>query len=88
MSGLCEQRLQKAKELGAYKVINSKIEDAIAGVKESTNGLGADSVIVAVGNVSAIEQGLKMVRDGGDIVLFGGCPRYKDGARPKLDPLL
>jgi L-iditol 2-dehydrogenase len=85
MSGLVEHRLQKAKELGAYEAINSKVEDAVSRVKELTNGLGADSVIVAVGNVPAIEQGLKMVRDDGNVVLFGGCP---PGTKMELDPNL
>mgnify|MGYP000259325531 CR=1 FL=1 len=75
-------RLKFAKELGADVVINSREEDAAKRVKEETNGLGADVVIEAVGRVETWEQTTSLVRKGGTVLLFGGCP---SGTKASLD---
>lgn len=73
VSEAIENRIKMAEEFGA-EVINFKQEDPILRVKELTGGEKADRVIVAVGSVEAINQGLNMVKDGGSLVIFGGVP--------------
>ena len=46
-------------------------------------GRGADSVIEAVGTPQTWEWALQMVRRGGTVNLFGGCPR---GTQVHVDP--
>jgi L-iditol 2-dehydrogenase len=43
-------------------------------VKEQTSGHGADAVIEAVGQPEAWELATLLVRKGGTINFFGGCP--------------
>jgi L-iditol 2-dehydrogenase len=74
MIDLVEERLEFAQELGADKTINGRNEDAVKRVKELTNGYGADVVIEAVGLPSTWEQALRIVRKGGTVLEFGGCP--------------
>src|SRR5260221_408451 len=53
-------------------------------VRELTEGgRGADSVIEAVGTAQTWEWALQMVRRGGTVNLFGGCPR---GTQVAVDP--
>lgn len=44
-------------------------------IKEYTDGIGADFVIVATGNMKAIRQALEIARKGGKIMLFGVPPK-------------
>jgi L-iditol 2-dehydrogenase len=46
-------------------------------------GRGADAVIEAVGTATTWQWALQMVRKGGTVNLFGGCPR---GTEVKIDP--
>jgi len=69
-----DERLQLAQELGADVLINAKHEDATEKVKRLTDGYGADVVIEAIGSPATWEQALKMVRKGGTVLEFGGCP--------------
>ena len=46
---LADSRLQSALEFGADTTINSGSEDAVAGIMELTDGLGADVAFEAVG---------------------------------------
>ena len=71
---LVDERLDFAQLLGADETINSGREDAVERVKALTGGLGADVVIEAVGSPFTWEQALKMVRNGGTVLEFGGCP--------------
>lgn len=73
-SALVDWRLKKAREFGADITINSHSEDFFKRIRQLTENRGVDAVIVAVGNPQAIMQGLKAVRPGGTVVLFGGCP--------------
>jgi len=43
-------------------------------VRKLTNGYGADVVIEAIGLQASWEQALKLVRKGGTVLEFGGCP--------------
>ena len=64
-------RLEKAKELGATDVINSKKEDPIAKIKELTGGRGPDVVFETAGSKFTIAQAPHIARRGGLIVLVG-----------------
>lgn len=46
----------------------------MARVKQLTDGYGADVVIEAIGVPATWEQALKLVRKGGTVLEFGGCP--------------
>jgi threonine dehydrogenase-like Zn-dependent dehydrogenase len=64
-----EQRAALALRLGAVRVVDPAAEEAVAAVREATDGLGADVVVDAVG--SQLETALSVVRKAGRIVLFG-----------------
>lgn len=64
-------RLEKAKELGANYVINSRKEDPIERIKELTGGRGPDIVFETAGSKFTIAQTAHIARRGGLIVLVG-----------------
>jgi L-iditol 2-dehydrogenase len=70
---LVEERLQVAQKLGA-EIVNASQYDPTEKIKEFTEGYGADVVIEAIGLPATWEQALKMVRKGGTVLEFGGCP--------------
>jgi L-iditol 2-dehydrogenase len=71
---LVEERLQFAEKLGADETINAGKADSAEEVKRLTSGYGADVVIEAIGLPATWEQALRLVRKGGTILEFGGCP--------------
>jgi len=73
VSDLVEERLQVAQKLGA-EIVNASQDDPIKKIKGFTEGYGADVVIEAIGLPATWEQALKMVRKGGIVLEFGGCP--------------
>ena len=79
---LIEERLDFAGKLGADETVNAGKVDATKAVKQLTGGYGADVVIEAIGLPSTWEQALKLVRKGGTVLEFGGCP---PGTEVKLD---
>jgi len=74
ISDAVDERLQVAQQLGADEIINARREDAVGMVRLLTDGYGADVVIEAVGLPTTWEQALRMVRKGGTVLEFGGCP--------------
>jgi len=74
ISDMIDERLQLASRLGADETIDAKQEDTVESTKELTEGYGADIVIEAIGLPATWEQALKMVRKGGTVLEFGGCP--------------
>jgi len=74
ISDTVEERLQLAQKIGADETINAKQENTVEETKKLTNGYGADVVIEAIGTPTTWEQALKMVRKGGTVLEFGGCP--------------
>ncbi|MEM4312252.1 MAG: zinc-dependent dehydrogenase [Nitrososphaerales archaeon] len=64
-------RLRKAKELGAYYTFNANEGSLEEKVKELTEGIGLDLVIVATSNKKALLQAFNFVRKGGRISIFG-----------------
>ncbi len=71
---LKDSRLQLAQQLGATHVINPEREDPVAAVKDLTRGRGADVTIETAGLPDVWKMSLELVRKGGTVVLFGGCP--------------
>jgi len=71
---LVEERLRFAEKLGADEVVNAGEVDVVDTVHNVTDGYGADAVIEAIGLPSTWEQALKLVRKGGTVLEFGGCP--------------
>jgi L-iditol 2-dehydrogenase len=66
-----------AERLGAAATCNvSTLPDVVSAVRDLTHRrLGADCVIEAVGTPTTWQWALQMVRCGGTVNLFGGCPR-------------
>lgn len=73
---MAASRLEAAKTFGADAVINNSEQDAIAAVRELTDGLGADVAIEAVGVPATFELAADLVRPGGRIANIGvhGAP--------------
>lgn len=71
---LVKERLSFATKLGADETINARKEKVAEKVKQLTSGYGADVVIEAIGLPETWEQALKLVREGGTVLEFGGCP--------------
>ena len=74
-----------AKRLGAAAAFDvAEVENPVAAVRQLTEGArGADAVIEAVGRAQTWEWALQIVRKGGTVNLFGGCP---SGTEVKIDP--
>lgn len=68
-----DNRLTLAGEFGA-KVIDAGKQDAMAVVRQWTQGAGADVVIEAIGNPVTFAQALKTVRRGGNVSVVGLFP--------------
>lgn len=64
-------RLDMARRLGAHHVIASNDVDVVQYIKDHTDGKGVDVVLEISGNPKAVQDGLKSLRMGGDLVLIG-----------------
>jgi threonine dehydrogenase-like Zn-dependent dehydrogenase len=60
-----------AKEFGATDIVEERGDDGVARVKELTGGLGAHSVIEAVGTQEAMMQAIHSTRSGGHVGFVG-----------------
>lgn len=78
--GRSQSKLDLALANGADIVLNSS--NANEGVKKATQGYGADKVIEVVGKPEAWLEALSLVRPGGTINFFGGCPK---GTKIEID---
>jgi L-iditol 2-dehydrogenase len=79
-------QLTMAKSMGADYVVDSTKANVVEQVRRITDGMrGADVVIEAVGSKETWQQAMGMVRRGGTINLFGGCP---SGTHIPLDSTL
>jgi len=78
--GRGEQRLSTAQRLGA-----NRVESAGSFTVLPEGDRGFDAVIEAVGRPEVWEQAVRMVRKGGVVNFFGGCPK---GASITLDTTL
>jgi alcohol dehydrogenase len=68
---LADSRLEAAKQFGADVTVNNSREDAVAVIKEMTDGLGADVAIEAVGLAATFELCTELVRPGGHVANIG-----------------
>ena len=68
---IMQKRLDKAMELGADGVINSKDVDVLEKAKELTDGEGFDLAIETAGTEITTNQAIQVVRKGSNIVLVG-----------------
>jgi threonine dehydrogenase-like Zn-dependent dehydrogenase len=66
-----EPRQKLALEFGATDIVEERGDDGAARIKELTNGLGAHSVIEAVGTRESMMQAVHAVRPGGHIGYVG-----------------
>ena len=66
-----EQRQKLAVEFGATDVITERGDEGVARVKELTGGLGAHSVIEAVGTQESMMQAVRSTRPGGHMGFVG-----------------
>jgi L-iditol 2-dehydrogenase len=68
-------QLERAASVGADEtVLNDDGADAVSAVRDLTQGRGADVVIEAVGLPDVWQLAIKLLRRGGVINFFGGCP--------------
>lgn len=68
-------RLQTARQLGVHETIEVPAgESLVETVQGSSAGRHFDVVIEAVGKAEAWEAAIQLVRKGGKVNLFGGCP--------------
>lgn len=68
------ERLELAKELGATHTINSKEEDAVAKIKELTNGYGVDWTVDTTGLPVVIKNGVAALAQGGTCAAIAVTP--------------
>jgi threonine dehydrogenase-like Zn-dependent dehydrogenase len=64
-------RQKLACEFGATDIVTERGDEAVALIKEMTNGLGAHSVIEAVGTQESMMQSIRSTRPGGHIGFVG-----------------
>lgn len=64
-------RQELARRVGATDIVEERGDEGIARVKELTHGLGAHSVIEAVGTQQSMEQAVRSTRPGGHIGFVG-----------------
>jgi len=67
---LADDRLQRARSLGATHTLNPRTQDVVGSIREMTEGYGCDVYIEATGNPIAVEQGLLSLRKAGTFVEF------------------
>jgi L-iditol 2-dehydrogenase len=83
--GKRKSQIRAAERLGASAAFEvSMLENPVQTVRRLTEGgRGADSVIEAVGSPATWQWAIQIVRKGGTVNLFGGCPR---GSLVQFDP--
>jgi L-iditol 2-dehydrogenase len=84
--GRRKTQLSRAAEMGADETLLSGETEATARkVRDLTGGRGSDVAIEAVGQPEAWETAVKLLRRGGTVNFFGGCP---NDSRISLDTSL
>jgi threonine dehydrogenase-like Zn-dependent dehydrogenase len=64
-------RQQLAREFGATDIVTERGDDGVARIKDMTDGLGAHSVIEAVGTQESMMQAIRSTRPGGHVGFVG-----------------
>jgi L-iditol 2-dehydrogenase len=68
-------QIEKALRLGAHDgLLAGETDQVTRQVRDLTGGHGADIVIEAVGNPETWELAVRLLRRGGTVNFFGGCP--------------
>jgi L-iditol 2-dehydrogenase len=78
-------QIDQAMSLGADEGVLMDGRGLVSGVKRLTEGRGADAVIEAIGLPETWELAVELVRKGGTVNFFGGCP---SGTKAGLDTSL
>ena len=76
-----EPRQQLAREYGATDIVEERGDDGVARIKELTDGLGAHSVIEAVGTQESMLQAIRSTRPGGHVGYRRRRPRRRAARR-------
>ena len=66
-----EPRQRLARDFGATDIVEERGEDGVARIKELTDGLGAHSVVEAVGTQQSMLQAIHAARPGGHVGFVG-----------------
>ncbi len=66
-----EARQQLAREFGATDIVTERGDEGVARIKDMTDGLGAHSVIEAVGTQESMLQAIRSTRAGGHVGYVG-----------------
>jgi threonine dehydrogenase-like Zn-dependent dehydrogenase len=66
-----EPRQRLAREYGATDILTQRGEEGVAAVKDLTDGLGAHSVVEAVGTQESMMQAIRSTRPGGHVGYVG-----------------
>jgi threonine dehydrogenase-like Zn-dependent dehydrogenase len=66
-----QRRQQLAREFGATHIVEERGDEGVARIKELSHGLGAHSVIEAVGTEESILQAIRATRPGGHVGYVG-----------------
>ncbi len=69
-----QTRLAMARQLGADRVYDPRLENIAEEVKRETT-IGVDLAVVSTGNPNGLSQALSSVRKGGQVLLFGAPSR-------------
>jgi len=84
--GRRQTQLDRAAKMGADElVISGESEETVEKVRDLTGGRGADIAIEAVGHPDVWETAMRLLRRGGVVTFFGGCP---NDTRIELDTAL
>ena len=84
--GRRKTQLSRAAEMGADELlVSGETEKTVHRVRGVTDGRGADIAIEAVGHPDAWQMAVKLLRRGGTVNFFGGCP---NDSRISLDTSL
>src|SRR2546428_6777066 len=70
-----ESRQRLAREFGATEIVEERGDEGVERIKELTDGLGAHSIVEAVGTRESMLQAIHATRPGGHRGLLGGAPR-------------
>ena len=81
-----ESRQRLAREFGASDIVEARGDEGVAAIEDLTDGLGAHSVVEAVGTHESMNQALHATRPGGHGVCDGRRPESSSpGAMQRLE---
>ncbi len=78
-----EDKLKKAKALGATHVVNARLHDPVSALVEITAGKGVDYIFESAGSKEAMEKAFCSLKAPGMCVLAGNLPQ---GQKIEINP--